>query len=485
MILYRVFLVLLFLFGLAGFVPSGSVVSAQEGHYWTEFYGTRSTILNGIVIGSVDDLAAVYYNPARLGLIDNPGVILSGKVYEWSLLEIEDALGEGLDLSASKFGGVPSLAAGTFRLPFLPRHQFGYAFLTRYRQSTDLFARDLRKGDILEAYPGIETIDEKIFLALEAKEEWFGVSWSYPLSERVSIGFTGFYADRSKKNSIDLRITALSQGGQVAQLLRNRAIGYSANGLLGKFGLAADLFPVTLGVTVTTPKWNFGGKGHLVYEEIFNGWDLDDDGVDEDRFETSLQKDLPSKHRWPWSVGVGAGVTHNKHLLHFSAEWFGPVSGYTLLESEEFIGQTSGDTLSFRIVDDLKSVLNFGLGYEYLFSDRYSVHTSFATDRSAVRGDVNGWFTDSGEISNSTLRKDFFHFGGGASLTFDAVEFTLGATYTTAAQRFERPLDPLGVGEDPPPESGETSLLSADRVRFLFGFELFFLDDLRSRGGSK
>jgi hypothetical protein len=102
-----------------------------------------------------------------------------------------------------------------------------------------------------------------------------------------------------------------------------------------------------------------------------------------------------------------------------------------------------------------------------------------------VRGDVNGWFTDSGEISNSTLQKDFFHFGGGASLTFDAVEFTLGATYTTAAQRFERPLDPLGVEEDPPPESGGTSLLSADRIRFLFGFELFFLDDLRSRGGSK
>ena len=41
---------------------------AQTAHYWTDQYGSRSRLLGGAVIGSVDDLAAVYYNPARLAL---------------------------------------------------------------------------------------------------------------------------------------------------------------------------------------------------------------------------------------------------------------------------------------------------------------------------------------------------------------------------------------------------------------------------------
>jgi hypothetical protein len=164
--------------GLAGSFLSGSDASAQDSHYWTEFYGTRSTILSGVVVGSVEELAAVYYNPARLGSMGNPGVILSGKVHDWSLLEIEDALGEGLDLSTSKFGGVPSLAAGTFRILLLPKHQFGYAFLTKYRNSADIFVRDVGEADVVETFPGSEAVDEKLFGVTETKAEWFGGSWS-------------------------------------------------------------------------------------------------------------------------------------------------------------------------------------------------------------------------------------------------------------------------------------------------------------------
>ena len=50
---------------------------AQDAHYWTDQYGSRSRLLGGAVIGSVDDLAAVYYNPARLALIPDPGLLLS------------------------------------------------------------------------------------------------------------------------------------------------------------------------------------------------------------------------------------------------------------------------------------------------------------------------------------------------------------------------------------------------------------------------
>jgi len=45
--------------------------SAQDSHYWTTQYGNRSRLLAGAVIGSVDDVSAVFYNPGALALIES------------------------------------------------------------------------------------------------------------------------------------------------------------------------------------------------------------------------------------------------------------------------------------------------------------------------------------------------------------------------------------------------------------------------------
>ena len=56
---------------------------AQNAHYWSENYGNRSMLLSGTVNASVEDLGLVFYNPGRLGLIENPAFVISAKVYEW------------------------------------------------------------------------------------------------------------------------------------------------------------------------------------------------------------------------------------------------------------------------------------------------------------------------------------------------------------------------------------------------------------------
>ena len=99
---------------------------AQGGHYWAENFGNKSMLLSGTVNASVSDLGAVYYNPGRLGQIENPAFIINAQVYEWETVKIEDGINEGVDLNQSKFGGVPSLLAGTFKLPFAENHHFAY-----------------------------------------------------------------------------------------------------------------------------------------------------------------------------------------------------------------------------------------------------------------------------------------------------------------------------------------------------------------------
>jgi hypothetical protein len=77
-------------------------------------YGNRSALLNGAVIGSVNDLGAVYYNPARLTQMENQSFVLSAKAYKFYNVRIEDILDEGSDLKENTFGGAPSLVSGTF-----------------------------------------------------------------------------------------------------------------------------------------------------------------------------------------------------------------------------------------------------------------------------------------------------------------------------------------------------------------------------------
>jgi len=63
--------------------------NGQTAHYWTEHYGTRSMLLSGVVIGSVDDLGAVFYNPARIWATKNEAFLVSADIFELKRLVIK------------------------------------------------------------------------------------------------------------------------------------------------------------------------------------------------------------------------------------------------------------------------------------------------------------------------------------------------------------------------------------------------------------
>ena len=93
-------------------------LAAQDTHYWNLHYGTRSTLLSGAVIGSVSDMAATYYNPAALALFPAPEILLSGKVYQYNSLSLNNGAGPGKDLTSSTIEAAPTLFAGSFTLIF-------------------------------------------------------------------------------------------------------------------------------------------------------------------------------------------------------------------------------------------------------------------------------------------------------------------------------------------------------------------------------
>jgi hypothetical protein len=87
----------------AGAWISPRSAEAQDAHYWSNQYGTRSVLLGGTVIGTVSDLSSIFYNPGALALAEDPELILAAKVYQYTNVSISGAGEAGLELTSPKF----------------------------------------------------------------------------------------------------------------------------------------------------------------------------------------------------------------------------------------------------------------------------------------------------------------------------------------------------------------------------------------------
>jgi hypothetical protein len=461
------------LFRIPGFIVvcilSTSSLWAQDGHYWTEHHGNSAIILNGAVIGSVADLGAVYYNPARMAHMKNPTFALSGKIFALDKLVIEDGAGEGADLRQTKFSGAPSMFAGTFQLNFLQNHFFAYSFLIRHHFSANYFVYQDDIRDIIDMWPGDEMFGGQLGFQKDLKEEWMGLSWAYPFSNTWSVGVSNFVAIRNQNEFIGRELQVYSAINELAMLEKTHKIGYNSLGLLWKISLAYDSPGFTAGLTITTPKIHLKGKGNTLYRDFYSGPKAVGDGKLKDTFISDQQSELDAVHKSPLAIGIGAGINFKKSKLHLSGEWFSSVAPYDNIAADPFIGQSNQLVYAFKMVEELNSVVNVGLGYEYHISDKYSVFSSIATDFSAVQPDVNH-YPDNEEIAHGSLIKaDIYHLGSGILIKAGVFEISTGATYAFANQVIDRPFnfpDEEGAITGDP---GESELHMAG-WKFILGF---------------
>jgi len=454
----------------------------QAAHYWTESFGTRSMLLNGIVVGSVEDLGAVYYNPARLSQFESPAFVISGQVYELNSITIKNGLGDGLDLKESNFGGGPSLVSGTFKLNFLEGHQFAYAFLSRSR-STNSFSFSVNEfGDFVNAFPGDEYFSGEILSNNSRNDEWMGLSWSYPLSKNLSVGATAFYSNLNRASQARIQLQAYSpDSAQTGIYIENRSYSYNSQSLLGKFGVSWAKEKYSIGLTVTTPKVQAKGAGSTRYETFLAGVDTTGNGISNDIYVIDNQVDLNLMNKSPWSVAIGAGINLGKRsILHLSGEWFAAVPHYTILQSNEFTGQSTGETLKIVVNDELASIINYGLGLEIYVTKEVSLFGSFATDFSPVDREVSRISEFDSFISDNTFRANIYHLGFGTDIKTKFADITIGATYASSKEDVKRT---FAIDDGQGPVTTDAQIIY-NRWRFLIGFEFHFLE-IKEKFGSK
>ena len=459
------------------FATAWSVGCSQDAHYWTEQFGNKSMLLGGTANACVEDLGLVFYNPGRLAQIENPAFVISAKIYELTKIRIIDGLGEGNDLKKSNFAGAPNMVAGTFKLPFLKNQNFAYSFLTRYRTQNNF---DVKAIDSLDEQ--YADLNARINSFSSFREEWYGLTWSRTLNKHFSIGVTTFGVYTQSSGNISLSLQGLDYNALVDMLNFVRRQEFQAYGLLWKIGLVSMMNKMNVGLTITTPRIHLGGKGSTGFEEYISGVDSIGGNPFGDVYIENQQQNLDVNYRSPLSVALGVGIKFPKSIVHINSEWFSQIKKYQILQANEFVGQQPADTINFNLVDELQSVVNFGVGYEHTFRDKIKMYLSVSTDFSAINIDDGSFLYEFDEqtINNSSFDGDIVHFGGGLSLNMKWAELTFGTRYGSSERTIKRPLN-LGEGSFFDPDA--TSLMKYSRWSFILGFSFPFANQVGEKLG--
>jgi hypothetical protein len=155
-------------------------LAAQDAHYWTYGYGPVGQLTEGTLVGGVEDLSAIYYNPGALALIEEPRFVVGLTSVELANIEVPGAAGEGLDVDQLVFDIVPSLVAGHVGENRGQADHFAFAFLSRHDSDWDLGYSDVQVSAAPESSAGSA--------ARQRSSNTVGGSWSHRLRDRLSVG---------------------------------------------------------------------------------------------------------------------------------------------------------------------------------------------------------------------------------------------------------------------------------------------------------
>jgi len=430
-----------------------------QGYYNQENFGNRSILLSGNVTGSVDDLGLTYYNPARLALIEDPVFTINAKAYQVNTLNLENVFGNDGKISDSKFEGVPSLIAGTFKIKKWEKHHFAYAFLSKERSRFNFnINREIDLDEFGDDFDEQDRLVGDYQLDNKRTDEWFGISWGMKLKDNLSIGISTFVSVYNYSSLYDLRFASLFEN-QGVDLFNNKIkFGQNSYGMFWKLGLAWQLDKLDLGLNVDFPYLEIFGGGKFQYQKFLSG-------VEDEEFLFYDFEDLETTRKVPMGISFGIGWPFGKNKLHFKADWHGGLSEYDVL----VIPPVEDGTESFIFSESLRSVINFGIGAEFFLNEKLNIYGSFSTDFSPIKSRANIFDLIENEEREANFDADYMHYGLGLDIKLKKLKVVVGTTYTRAAGDFSEPIDfpivDLPQNEDP-------SRISINRWRFIVGLEI-------------
>lgn len=383
---------------------------SQPKYYWNENYGARSNLLGGQVIGSVENITAIYYNPGFLGLVKDAELIVGARMFEYIDYKVEFDELPATDLSSSKFTPSPGFIGGSFAIDSVKTHKFFYSILVREDMDYTFNSNIVNTGS--NSPNGLINSNNILYYS-DIRETWLGLAWAFSPIEKLGIGVTTFAAIRDDDQREETIITTIDDSGDVKinqYFLQN---SYYNVRLLWKLGIYFREKNFTLGINLTTPSLNLFGTG-----ESYLNIALSSGQVRDGLLITNYQEDLKSTYKNSYSIGAGGSYSFGKSKIHVSFEYFNKVDNYDLISQDPFVSQTSGDTVMYSYNNQLSPVINFGIGYQFSLTEKWTFYGSLFIDQNA-----NATKT---QFDKLLINMPLYHLTSGLSFTIAKVDITMG-----------------------------------------------------------
>ncbi|MCK5781402.1 MAG: hypothetical protein KAH10_02355 [Flavobacteriales bacterium] len=418
----------------------------QDRHYWYQQFGGRSSMLGGAVVGDVRDNSATFYNPAALGFVKNNMLSISANAYSMAYFNIDDALGEGVDVNDYPFLIYPQLIGGF--VPFTENQtwKWGYSLMTRNNSSYTIFARYEDTRNAFENIQGDERFIAGYQVQALKQEQWGGVTLGRMINEHWSFGTSMFISYKSVSGSESVFYKAFPQTDEpideegnrvpfyVAKLGESRYYDIPIVNIIWKLGFAGVYDDWNFGFTSTLPAINlwFMNYGDVQRELEISNLNLEG-GFLTDYLEIGRLTGQKTKAITPLSFAAGVSKKIPKGKILFSTEYFFKVATHNILEASndvEYIntpGLSLERTPNLNVTEAYKAVLNMSVALEYEVLESWNLLTSLRTD---FNNHEDIAYEDEEPIEPYFSPWDLYHFTLGTQHIGEKSNLTAGVQYS-------------------------------------------------------
>ena len=437
---------------------TSSELAGQSNRYWSTNLNEESSMLAGAVVGGGAGVGAIYYNPAWITENQISKFSFNASLVSLQFYKLSNALGEDIDLEASKFNIQPRFLSYLLKPKNMKDISFQVVILNKSRNEIELTHVQDINLDILQFLPETERYYANFKYRKRYNEDWVGIGTSYEIKPGFSIGISMFGIAKTLKysNSIDLYATPLSDtifSGTdtipfyMASNSSSDYIRYNNYRILWKIGLGLKSGNISMGLNISTPSINIYSDGKVISKLYHQENIMDPSGsgflqnyliADE-----QIKDKVNINHKDPLAIAFGLNyyAPNKKQSYFFTMEYFSELDPYIIIDTELNSNITTGSIYNelankkwLNYTNSARHVVNFAFGIESEISEDVLIMAGFKTDFSAKEQDS---FAEGENFENQvrSINADYYHLTGGGLLNVKGHRIFAGLQYTIAINR--------------------------------------------------
>jgi hypothetical protein len=436
-----------------------SISLSAQSNYWSQQYGSRSSLMGGCVVGGVRDNSALYYNPAGIAYIDSAHLNVSANAYGMDYMQLKNGAGTNLDLNSLKILVYPQFISGLVKFKVAPKFKMAYGLLTRYRGEIKMHADNtLPDYNVIPNSTNGQYYYGTFDYELSSISQWGGLAMGYKFTPFFAMGFTTFvtYSHYDGFRKTFATADVFHPDPDSSYMARFGSYEYNTVdhfGLLWKVGFQFNWTRFKLGVTITTPNVSLFGFTRIGRTLEFANQDkFINDSIPIGRYPTWLASDdktgLKTNLKSPLSLAIGLEWDFPKTNTKITgtAEWFAAVPEYVIAQSDapvyirptdQYMNATVPQSF-MQLTAKYSPVVNIGFGLDQRIGKKTNLYLGVRTDFN------NGYQIDSNRtILTNKLNQaynHYLHFSGGVTYRKGSSDITFGLNYGIGTTVFKRQL---------------------------------------------